>query len=500
MTRTGLLARNTLYNLLGQVAPFAAILFALPLLTHHLGAARFGVLGIAWIVLGYFGLFDFGLGRVITKMIAEKLGDGAEEDTYEVIWTGLGFMLLIGLAMMALLLILSPLFVSTLLKIPPDLQPESLLAFRLLGLCVPFVILTSGLRAILEAYQRFGIINIIRTINGVLLYIAPLAVIPFTTSIQYIVLSIILVRIMVMFLYVGVCRRSIDAMRRPHLRRGLIAPMFKLGGWMSVSNIIGPVMVYFDRFLLGIWVSVAAVSYYVTPYEFVSKLLYVTSAFVRVLFPAFSMSLQSDSQYSSTLYSRSIRILLVLFFPLTLFILFFARQGMTLWLDAEFAEKGAGVLQWLAVGIFANAPGQVAFAVIQAAGRPDITAKIHIIEMPIYLLALYFFVQWFGIVGAAMAWTGRLLLDSLILFYFAEKLQHKKIIGVRKANQIFAASILFFIAWLFWGRNCDSLILCVVILLISVPAIWLLLTYQEERKLIFSLVKRSFQRIEVGNS
>jgi len=35
MTRTSLLARNTMYNLLGQAAPFVAILIALPLLTQR---------------------------------------------------------------------------------------------------------------------------------------------------------------------------------------------------------------------------------------------------------------------------------------------------------------------------------------------------------------------------------------------------------------------------------------------------------------------------------
>ena len=51
-TRGGLLARNTLFNLLGQGLPMLVAIFAIPLLIGMLGTERFGVLTIAWIVMG----------------------------------------------------------------------------------------------------------------------------------------------------------------------------------------------------------------------------------------------------------------------------------------------------------------------------------------------------------------------------------------------------------------------------------------------------------------
>ncbi|WP_419776316.1 oligosaccharide flippase family protein, partial [Lactobacillus helveticus] len=57
-----------------------------------------------------------------------------------------------------------------------------------------------------------------------------------------------------------------------------IKPLLRMGSWMTVSNIVGPVMVYSDRFLIGALVSMTAVSYYVTPYEVVTKLLIVPGA------------------------------------------------------------------------------------------------------------------------------------------------------------------------------------------------------------------------------
>ena len=49
---------------------------AIPMVIEGMGLARFGVLTIAWMVVGYFSLVDFGLGRALTKLVAEKLGSG----------------------------------------------------------------------------------------------------------------------------------------------------------------------------------------------------------------------------------------------------------------------------------------------------------------------------------------------------------------------------------------------------------------------------------------
>ena len=69
LTRGSLLARNTLWNLLGQVAPMSVALFAIPMLIRRVGTDRFGILTIAWMVVGYFSLFDLGLGRAMTNLV-----------------------------------------------------------------------------------------------------------------------------------------------------------------------------------------------------------------------------------------------------------------------------------------------------------------------------------------------------------------------------------------------------------------------------------------------
>jgi O-antigen/teichoic acid export membrane protein len=86
----------------------------------------------------------------------------------------------------------------------------------------------------------------------------------------------------------------------------------------------------------------------------------------------------------------------------------------------------------LTVGVFINGLAQVPCAQVQAAGRPDLTAKINIAEVPVYLFLLWFLAQRLGIVGAAMAWTCRVSVDCLLMFVAARKLLPASRAGVRR--------------------------------------------------------------------
>lgn len=98
-----------------------------------------------------------------------------------------------------------------------------------------------------------------------------------------------------------------------------------------------------------------------------------------------------------------------------------AHEGLDLWLGAEFAQNSTRVLQWLVVGRFINGLAQIPFALIQSAGRPDLTAKLHFIELPFYLLIVWWLIGAYGIEGAAVAWVARVAVDTLILFGIAHR-------------------------------------------------------------------------------
>src|SRR2546421_641459 len=82
--------------------------------------------------------------------------------------------LLVGLVGTVSVVALSPWLVHHALNVPATLQRETLRAFYLLGFSIPAVIVTAGLRGLLEAHQRFGLINALRVPMGVFTFIGPL--------------------------------------------------------------------------------------------------------------------------------------------------------------------------------------------------------------------------------------------------------------------------------------------------------------------------------------
>jgi O-antigen/teichoic acid export membrane protein len=423
LTSGRLLARNTVYNLIGQVVPLIAAFFSIPFLIDGLGTDRFGVLMLAWMVIGYFSLFDMGLGRALTKLIAEKLGSGEMNEIPALAGTGLFLMSVLGLAGTFAAAALIPWLVHTALKIAPVIQAETNRAFFLLAVSIPVVISTTGMRGILEAYQQFGAINLLRIPMGLFTFIGPLIAISFSNSLATVVAVLVVGRVLSWTLHLFVCLRFIPVLRLGiKIKRTLIYPLLSFGSWMTISNIIGPFMVYFDRFLIGAMVSMAAVAYYTTPYEVVTKLWFIPAALVFVLYPAFSSIVGHDPVRTVRLFTRGTNYIFMALFPLILIIITFSHEALALWIGSEFADKSTHVLRWIALGVFINSLSQIPFAFIQGTGRPDITAKLHLLELLFYLPAVWFLIVTYGIEGAAVAWAVRMVVDALFLFGIARRM------------------------------------------------------------------------------
>lgn len=395
-------------------------IIAIPLLIRGLGIDRFGVLTLAWMVIGYFSLFDLGLGRALTQLVSEKLSSGEEAQIPSLVWTSLALMFILGLLGALVLSMISPWLLHSVLKIPELLKTETQQAFYLLAAAIPIVIITAGLAGILSALQRFDILNAIRIPMGIYSLLAPLLILPFSQSLFLVTVILVLGRLVACGVHVVVCLRVMPALRSSFaLRYKDIKPLFYFGSWMTVTNVIGPLMVYLDRFVIGGIASVAAVAYYATPYEMITKLWIIPSAIVGVLFPAFAASYKQDDGRTVQLFVRGTKYVALMLFPVVLVITVFAHEGLQWWLGDDFAWHSTPVLQLLGIGVFINSLAMVFITLILGVGRPELSAKLHLLELPIYLPVLWWAIHNYGIEGAAIAWVGRVALDAVLLFWLS---------------------------------------------------------------------------------
>ena len=422
LTSGRLLARNTIWNLLGQLLPTLLAVITIPVLIRGIGTARFGVLSIAWVVIGYFSLFDLGIGRALTKLVAEKIGGREEPEIPSLAWMSLYLLLLLGLCGGIVACLVSPWLVHKALKVPTDLQIETLHGFYLLALSIPLLTLTSGFRGLLEAVQRFKILNIIRIPMSAYSFAGPLLVLPFSHSLFVVIGVLVLGRLVGCLAHLLVCFRAIPALRSGfRLDYSLVKPLLRTGGWLTAVNLLGPAILFLDRFVIGALLSVAAITYYTVPLDTLSRLWVIPTAISGVLFPAFAMTMAQDQRRTGLLLQRGLKYTLLLTFPIVLTAVALAPQILQLWLGADFAAHSDTVLRLLAVGIFLSSINNIPFSLLQAIGLADIEAKVLLAELPFYLAAVWILTGRLGIEGAAIAWTGRAAFELLIFLYFSRR-------------------------------------------------------------------------------
>lgn len=119
---SGLIARNTLLNLIGLALPLLVGVVTIPLVVRGLGTERYGLLSLAWVVLGYFTIFDLGLGRATTKYVSEALSKGEADQVPQIVWTAATFQAILGLLGGLVLFGITDVLIENVLNIPPELM------------------------------------------------------------------------------------------------------------------------------------------------------------------------------------------------------------------------------------------------------------------------------------------------------------------------------------------------------------------------------------------
>jgi O-antigen/teichoic acid export membrane protein len=413
-----LLTRNWILNLVGQTLPLLVALITIPYVIRGLGTERFGVLSIAWVLLGYLGLFDLGMGRATTKFVAECLRRHETHMLPALMWTSVGSQLVFGCVGALLAVLATPSIVYRFLNMSPALAEEARSTFLILAGSLPIVLAGNAFRGFLEAAQRFDIVNYIKVPANISIFVLPTLALPFGLRLSGVVFLLVLARLIATLSYLLYCFKLFPSLRsRCSFDVRLMRALFIYGGWVTVSNVVGPLLTYMDRFFVGSLLSMAAVGYYTAPYEAMTKALVFPGSLVATLFPVFSAVDAGESkQRLEDLCARSLKSLLLVLGPVLFLVVVFARQALLLWLGDDFANKSTLVLQILAVGVLINSLAYVPFTVLQGLGRPDLTAKLHLLELPFYAGLLWFLLRRIGLPGAALAWTLRVLFDAFLLF------------------------------------------------------------------------------------
>ena len=407
------LKHNTLWNLAGSSLPLVAGAVLIPYTLRHLGNESFGILTLIWGLIGYFSLFDLGVGRALTVQLSRLEASGQIVEIGPTLRAGMLLTLGAGLGGAALVCALAPSLAKHWLKISPVLQQDAMLAFLIAALGVLPTTLASGLRGALEGLDKFAASNISRILLGLWMFVVPAFAVYFHGNALWVItLYLVLGRCLVVL--------GIGFQLRSHLRRVDKAPLQKrhikalwnYGMWVSVTGIVGPLMVYGDRFFVSAALGAEQLPLYAIPQEGLLRLLLIPVALTGALLPHLA-NMEDDAAVRS--YQRNSLRVTACMFVACLLAAALAYPVLAFWLSAEFAQAALPVVLILCVGIWINSMALMPYTLLHAKGNPRLTAIFHLCELVLYLFAVWFLSSRFGLPGAALAWVARVALDLALL-------------------------------------------------------------------------------------
>ncbi|MGF6762616.1 O-antigen/teichoic acid export membrane protein [Paraburkholderia sp. GAS33] len=415
MTARPSLKRSATLNFIGGILPMFVALVTTPIYLHYIGAARYGVLAIVWMVQGYFGFLDLGLSSATSNRIAQ-LGEEPHREREAVLWTALILNAALGLAGGVALYGLMHVLLSY-FDMGPDLRNELLPALPCVACLVPLSNLISVFNGALVGRERFGTLNVV-TLPVTLMYqLVPLgAALLFGPNLRYLVYGTLVAGIAALLVTAFAVWRVFPLRLAAGPRRDLVGKLFSYGAWISVTSLAQPLLETADRLMIGHALGPQAVTYYQVPFNLAGRVRIFPSVIVRTLFPRLSAL---DAASAAALSSSSIRGLAAALTPMTVFGIFLMHPFLSLWVGQDFAARAASVGETILVGIWLTSIASLAACHLQAIGKPGIVARFQAYEMLPFFALLWWMLQHFGVLGAALAWSARCLLDGVLLLHAA---------------------------------------------------------------------------------
>jgi O-antigen/teichoic acid export membrane protein len=398
---------NTVATIVSVLIPGLLGLWSLKPLLELLGAETFTILSFFWVYTSHLGFFDLGISRNLGIELP-KLPKGEKSKLInQSVRKGFVYSL-IGVVVVALLLFVIPIFN------PQFSVVSQVRVFAVLLVWVPLAVIQMIVRGVFEASESFISAAVFRAYNQSVLFLVPwvMAYRGYYDIFQ-IVLVITVARVLSLLpsFYWLLRQYSLELIQKIEDQEVVIHCNNQ---WITLSNVSGIVNGSLDRFVLLSVLGAQAIGAYVFAQDFGIRILVLSSSFALVLLPFFS---RNESKLQNHIWVRRgsglillshIGLGLILFFGQT-----YLKHGFT---NMPLAQDVIDFFWIFLLGITANGIGHILLSALHSHRELKRPALWHVISAMIYIPLLYWVVQVFGLTGAALLWSVRSVVDTVVLY------------------------------------------------------------------------------------
>jgi O-antigen/teichoic acid export membrane protein len=406
-----------------------------PYLIRQLGTEPYGILGIVSVLAGQLGVLHFGVGTAATRLVAESVargGGGLVPRFVGVAVVGAAASLLVG----AVFYLLAPLAWRGGFNVSAATLPLALASVPAAATLVALTPASAAVYGVLTGREQFLFAAALRLYQGAGRLIAAVAVVAVGGGIASVFWAQAVVDLSAVV--AGAVRSGNSLSRQGAASRvggeaavgdaadggaagagersalAGVAAVLAIGIPFALVSLLSGLLTDAEKLAIGLARSLEDFTYYTVPFNAVIKVTVLSGAVVRVLMPRVAaLGARGDDAEARVLTERSDRILVTAMVGALAPLIALAPELLRLWVGPDFELNSTMATRVLLVGIAVNTAAFPAHAALLARGRPGHLTALYAAELVLHLVVVYALVTQLGLVGAAAAWTIRVVVDTL---------------------------------------------------------------------------------------
>jgi O-antigen/teichoic acid export membrane protein len=392
---------------MGMLISTAITILLTPYLLKHLGSERYGIYSLAFSVLHYLVLLEFGMRGAVARFAAKYIQADDPQSLSGVVSVAMMFSVLLG--SLSILLSYGIGYVALdFFNVSSNYRTQTLVLFVAMGVNLAFSLLSYSLSGVLIGSQRYDLENVKIILTG--LINASLVVLFF--SLGWVSLSswaaAMVLASLVGQIYLFITARFLQPKLRigfSKIRLEILKEMLGFGGWNVFLQVATLVTSSVNPIIIGRILGSAVVPFYSIPYMLVTRLQSGISGLTSTLMPYASAALNTgDKTMLAHLLKKGTYTAALLLFPLGGCLMVMCKDLFRVWLPQEF-EPYWFVFAILMTAYFGTITQTTSYYILLGGGEIKGLSIVYLAEsLVIIILSIVLMKNYaFGVYGAAAA-------------------------------------------------------------------------------------------------
>jgi O-antigen/teichoic acid export membrane protein len=412
-------AKNAFFNIAGFVVTSPILILLTPYMLEVLGKAKFGVWALAAVVTSYAHLSDLGMTTALVKFVPEHWAKRDVGRISGIVSTAFSSFAVVGGLISCGIILLRHFIVVSLLKVPPELQPEAL--FVVTGVVIIFYLnlLFSVYNSVLLGIQRMDVTNGIMVVSKVL---QALGIYYFLAN-GFGLRGLIINSAIFSFLTIG-C--NIFWAKRLMVRLKINPLWFSFSELRKIvkysinvflATLMGLAQDPINKIILAAYTSLPFVSFYEVGWRVKQIVRQLFQVGLLPLLPASSeLHSVAKKQEMERMYLSISRMLYLFAVPFFLLVIFLAEPLVQVWLGDGY-KLAARAIQFLLLGNLFSLLVTPQYVILQGIGKPQLSTFVSGVNGFANVAIAIVLVRLIGYYGVLLAVLLSLFSASILMMY-----------------------------------------------------------------------------------